>query len=161
MTDQQTNGAAAEDNSPQFSLQRIYVRDLSFEAPKSPQIFRQTWEPSVALDLNTKQKALEGDFHEVVLTLSVTVKNGDEVAFIAEVQQAGIFLIANLDAASMSHTLGAFCPNILFPYARESVSDAVNRAGFPPVVLAPVNFEALYQQRAQADQAQNGAPTVQ
>ena len=83
MTDQQTNGAAAEDNSPQFSLQRIYVRDLSFEAPKSPQIFRQQWEPSVALDLNTKQKALEGDFHEVVLTLSVTVKNGDEVAFIA------------------------------------------------------------------------------
>ena len=107
MTDQQTNGAAAEDNSPQFSMQRIYVRDLSFEAPKSPQIFRQTWEPSVALDLNTKQKALEGDFHEVVLTLSVTVKNGDEVAFIAEVQQAGIFLIKNLDASSMSHTLGA------------------------------------------------------
>lgn len=77
-------------------------------------------EPSVALDLNTKQKAPEGDFHEVVLTLSVTVKNGDEVAFIAEVQQAGIFLIKNLDAASMSHTTGAFCPNILFPYARET-----------------------------------------
>ena len=93
MTDQQNTAANEEETAPQFSLQRIYVRDLSFEAPKSPAIFRQQWEPSVALDLNTRQKALESDFHEVVLTLSVTVKNGDEVAFIAEVQQAGIFLI--------------------------------------------------------------------
>ncbi len=108
MTDQQTNGAA-EENSPQFSLQRIYVRDLSFEAPKSPQIFRQQWEPSVSLDLNTRQKALEGDFHEVVLTLSVTVKNGDEVAFIAEVQQAGIFLISGLDGHDEPH-LGRVLP---------------------------------------------------
>ncbi|RZA18872.1 MAG: protein-export chaperone SecB, partial [Proteobacteria bacterium] len=104
MTEQAANGAAAGDNEPQFSLQRIYVRDVSFEAPKSPAIFRQQWEPSVALDLNTRQKPLESDFFEVVLTLSVTVKNGDEVAFIAEVQQAGIFLIKNLDDASMSHT---------------------------------------------------------
>lgn len=148
MTDQQ-NTEAAQDQGPQFSLQRIYVRDLSFEAPKSPAIFRQEWTPSVALDLNTRQKPLEGDFHEVVLTLSVTVKNGEEVAFIAEVQQAGIFLIQGLDEASMSHTLGAFCPNILFPYARETVSDAVTRAGFSPVVLQPVNFEAMYMQRLQ------------
>ena len=135
MTDQQNNGAA-DDNSPQFSLQRIYVRDLSFEAPKSPQIFRQQWEPSVSLDLNTRQKALESDFHEVVLTLSVTVKNGEEVAFIAEVQQAGIFLIKNLDAASMSHTLGAFCPNILFPYARETLDSLVTRGSFPALMLS-------------------------
>ena len=157
MTDQQNTAASEEETAPQFSLQRIYVRDLSFEAPKSPAIFRQQWEPSVGLDLNTRQKALEGDFHEVVLTLSVTVKNGEEVAFIAEVQQAGIFLIKNLDAASMSHTLGAFCPNILFPYAREAVSDAVSRAGFQPIVLQPVNFEGMYMQRLQqAEQA--GAP---
>ena len=143
MTDQQNTAATEEEAAPQFSLPRIYVRDLSFEAPKSPAIFRQQWEPSVGLDLNTRQKALEDDFHEVVLTLSVTVKNGDEVAFIAEVQQAGIFLIKNLDAASMSHTLGAFCPNILFPYAREAISAASTRAGFSPVVLQPVNFEAL------------------
>ena len=154
MTDQQ-NTEAAEAQGPQFSLQRIYVRDLSFEAPKSPAIFRQEWTPSVALDLNTRQKALEGDFHEVVLTLSVTVKNGEEVAFIAEVQQAGIFLIQGLDEASMSHTLGAFCPNILFPYARETVSNMVNRAGFPPVLLAPINFEALYMQQ-RAEQAEAG-----
>lgn len=113
MTEQATNGAADE-QQPQFSLQRIYLRDLSFESPKSPEIFRQEWNPSISLDLNTRQKQLDGDFYEVVLTVSVTVKNGeDTTAFIAEVQQAGIFLIKNLDPSSMSHTLGAFCPNIL------------------------------------------------
>jgi len=162
MTEQQNNGAAAADESaPQFSLQRIYVRDLSFEAPKSPAIFRQQWEPSVGLDLNTKQKSLEGDFHEVVLTLSVTVKNADEVAFIAEVQQAGIFLIKNLDAASLSHTLGAFCPNILFPYAREALDSLVTRGSFPALMLSPVNFDALYAQELQRMQAAGEAPSLQ
>lgn len=146
MTDQATTGAAAEAQGPQFSLQRIYVRDLSFEAPKSPEIFRQEWTPSVELDLNTRQKPLEGDFHEVVLTLSVTVKTAGETAFIAEVQQAGIFLISGLDAAAMSHTLGAFCPNILFPYAREALDNLVTRGSFPALMLAPVNFDALYAQ---------------
>ena len=159
MTDQQ-NTEAAEAQGPQFSLQRIYVRDLSFEAPKSPAIFRQQWEPSVGLDLNTRQKPLEGDFHEVVLTLSVTVKNGDEVAFIAEVQQAGIFLIKNLDQASMSHTLGAFCPNLLFPYARETLDSLVVRGSFPALMLAPVNFDALYAQELQRMQ-EEGSATVQ
>lgn len=143
MTEQASNGA---NQNPQFSLQRIYVRDLSFEAPKSPEIFRQEWAPNVSLDLNTRQKQLDGDFHEVVLTLSVTVKNGEETAFIAEVQQAGIFLIKGLDAASMSHTLGAFCPNILFPYARETLDSLVIRGSFPALMLSPVNFDALYAQ---------------
>ncbi|AUF94496.1 protein-export chaperone SecB [Pseudomonas sp. 02C 26] len=161
MTEQQNNGAATDDNAAQFSMQRIYVRDLSFEAPKSPQIFRQQWEPAVSLDLNTRQKALEGDFHEVVLTLSVTVKNGDEVAFIAEVQQAGIFLIKNLDPASMSHTLGAFCPNILFPYARETLDSLVTRGSFPALMLSPVNFDALYAQEMERMQAASEAPSLQ
>lgn len=152
MTEQANNGAAVENEGPQFSLQRIYVKDLSFEAPKSPEIFRQEWAPSVALDLNTKQKQLEGDFHEVVLTLSVTVKTGEEIAFIAEVQQAGIFLIKGLDAASMSHTLGAFCPNILFPYARETLDSLVIRGSFPALMLSPVNFDALYAQEMQRQQ---------
>ena len=95
-----------------------------------------------------------------MLTLSVTVKNGDEVAFIAEVQQAGIFLIKNLDADSMSHTLGAFCPNILFPYAREALDSLVTRGSFPALMLSPVNFDALYAQELQRMQ-QEGAPTVQ
>ena len=150
---EQANGAAQGEQTPQFSLQRIYVRDLSFEAPKSPEIFRQEWTPSVSMDLNTRQKALEGDFHEVVLTLSVTVKNGEETAFIAEVQQAGIFLIKGLDAESMSHTLGAFCPNILFPYARETLDSLVVRGSFPALMLAPVNFDALYAQELQRQQA--------
>ena len=161
MTDQQNTAAVSdEDTAPQFSLQRIYVRDLSFEAPKSPAIFRQQWEPSVALDLNTRQKPLEGDFFEVVLTLSVTVKNAEEVAFIAEVQQAGIFLIKNLDQASMSHTLGAFCPNLLFPYARETLDSLVTRGSFPALMLAPVNFDALYAQELQRMQ-EEGSATVQ
>ncbi|MGP4953806.1 protein-export chaperone SecB [Pseudomonas helleri] len=161
MTDQQNTAAVSdEDTAPQFSLQRIYVRDLSFEAPKSPAIFRQQWEPSVALDLNTRQKPLEGDFFEVILTLSVTVKNAEEVAFIAEVQQAGIFLIKNLDQASMSHTLGAFCPNLLFPYARETLDSLVVRGSFPALMLAPVNFDALYAQELQRMQ-EEGSATVQ
>ncbi len=146
MTDQVTSGAAEEAQGPQLSLQRIYVRDLSFEAPKSPEIFRQEWAPSVELDLNTRQKPLEGDFYEVALTVSVTVKTAGETAFIAEVQQAGIFLISGLDAAAMSHTLGAFCPNILFPYAREALDNLVTRGSFPALMLAPVNFDALYAQ---------------
>ncbi|WP_271409621.1 protein-export chaperone SecB [Pseudomonas sp. Q1-7] len=154
MTEQASNGA---NQNPQFSLQRIYVRDLSFEAPKSPEIFRQEWSPSVSLDLNTRQKQLDGDFHEVVLTLSVTVKNGEETAFIAEVQQAGIFLIKGLDAASMSHTLGAFCPNILFPYARETLDSLVVRGSFPALMLSPVNFDALYAQELARLQASGEA----
>lgn len=161
MTDQPNNGAISnEEEAPQFSLQRIYVRDLSFEAPKSPAIFRQEWTPSVSLDLNTRQKQLENDFYEVVLTLSVEVKNGEEIAFIAEVQQAGIFLIKGLDASSMSHTLGAFCPNILFPYARETIDSLVVRGSFPALMLAPVNFDALYAQELQRMQQEGGA-TVQ
>ena len=160
MTDQPNNGAISnEEEAPQFSLQRIYVRDLSFEAPKSPAIFRQEWTPSVSLDLNTRQKQLENDFYEVVLTLSVEVKNGDEIAFIAEVQQAGIFLIKGLDAASMSHTLGAFCPNILFPYARETIDSLVVRGSFPALMQAPVNFDALYAQELQRMQESGETPT--
>ena len=161
MTEQANNGAAQNNEGPQFSLQRIYVKDLSFEAPKSPEIFRQEWAPSVALDLNTKQKTLDGDFHEVVLTLSVTVKTGEEIAFIAEVQQAGIFLIKGLDAASMSHTLGAFCPNILFPYARETLDSLVVRGSFPALMLSPVNFDALYAQEIARMQASGEIPAVQ
>ncbi|MBG4651247.1 protein-export chaperone SecB [Pseudomonas aeruginosa] len=159
MTEQATNGAADE-QQPQFSLQRIYLRDLSFESPKSPEIFRQEWNPSISLDLNTRQKQLDGDFYEVVLTVSVTVKNGeDTTAFIAEVQQAGIFLIKNLDPSSMSHTLGAFCPHILFPYAREALDNLVVRGSFPALMLSPVNFDALYAQEIARMQASGEIPT--
>ena len=150
---EQNNVAPAQEQSSQFSLQRIYVKDLSFEAPKSPEIFREDWTPNIELDLSTRQRSLEGDFHEVVLTLTVTVKTNEEVAFIAEVQQAGIFLVQGLDAASQSHALGAFCPNILFPYARETLDSLVVRGSFPALMLAPVNFDALYAQELQRMQA--------
>lgn len=157
MADDNQNKPAANgaDDQPavQFSLQRIYVKDLSFESPKSPAVFQTQWSPKVNLDLNTRHTPLQDGIHEVVLSLSATVTNGDdEVTFIAEVQQAGIFAITGLDEAAMRHTLGAFCPNILFPYAREAIDSLVGRGSFPPLMLSPVNFDALYAQNEQRRQ---------
>lgn len=147
---QSANGAADQQPQVQFTLQRIYVKDLSFESPKAPAVFQSQWNPHVNLDLNTRNSELQEGVHEVVLSLSATVTNGeDDVTFIAEVQQAGIFAISGLDEAGMRHTLGAFCPNILFPYAREAIDNLVLRGSFPPLMLSPVNFDALF---AQAEQ---------
>lgn len=157
MTEQNNTAVAQEEVAPQFSLQRIFVKDLSFEAPKSPEIFREDWSPQVEMDLNTRQRSLEGDFHEVVLTITVTVKTADEVAFIVEVQQAGIFLIQGLDEASKGHALGAFCPGLLFPYAREAIDSLVVRGSFPALMLAPVNFDALYAQELERMQSSGEA----
>ena len=157
MSEQNNTAAAAQEPTSQFSLQRIYVKDLSFEAPKSPEIFREDWSPQVEMDLNTRQRSLEGDFHEVVLTITVTVKTADEVAFIVEVQQAGIFLIQGLDEASKGHALGAFCPGLLFPYAREAIDSLVVRGSFPALMLAPVNFDALYAQELERMQSNGEA----
>ena len=161
MTEQNNTAVAQEEVAPQFSLQRIFVKDLSFEAPKSPEIFREDWSPQVEMDLNTRQRSLEGDFHEVVLTITVTVKTADEVAFIVEVQQAGIFLIQGLDEASKGHALGAFCPGLLFPYAREAIDSLVVRGSFPALMLAPVNFDALYAQELERMQAQQTSSELQ
>ncbi|SDS86103.1 protein translocase subunit secB [Halopseudomonas litoralis] len=145
-----TNGAQGNQPQVQFNLQRIYIKDLSFESPKAPAVFQSQWNPKVNLDLNTRHTELQEGIYEVVLSLSATVTNGEEeVTFIAEVQQAGIFAINGLDEAGMRHTLGAFCPNILFPYAREAIDSLVLRGSFPPLMLAPVNFDALF---AQAEQ---------
>ena len=157
MTEQNNTAVAQEEVAPQFSLQRIFVKDLSFEAPKSPEIFREDWSPQVEMDLNTRQRSLEGDFHEVVLTITVTVKTADEVAFIVEVQQAGIFLIQGLDETSKGHALGAFCPGLLFPYAREAIDSLVVRGSFPALMLAPVNFDALYAQELERMQSNGEA----
>jgi preprotein translocase subunit SecB len=158
MTEPASTTAAQAEQGPQFSLQRIYVRDLSFEAPKSPEVFRLEWRPTVELDINTRSRQLEGDFHEVVLSISATVKVGEETAFIVEVQQAGIFVIKGLQEAAMAHTLGAFCPNILFPYAREALDNLVLRGSFPALMLAPVNFDALYAQSLANTQTANQVP---
>ena len=141
--------ADAPAQEPQFKLQRIYCKDISFETPNSPSMFLGEWKPQMDLQLNTGMQKLDDDNYEVVLTVTVTVKSGDKTAFLAEVQQGGIFNITGVPEEQMNPVIGITCPNILFPYAREVVSDLVNRGSFPQLLLAPVNFEAIYAQQAQ------------
>ena len=138
---------AQESQQPEFAIQRLYVKDLSLESPNSPQIFLDAWEPQMHMDLATDASlVLEGGLREVVLTVTVTVKIKDKVAFLIEVKQAGIFSLKGFTDEQQHHMLGSFCPNILYPYAREVVTDATTRAGFPQLYLAPVNFDTLYEQ---------------
>jgi preprotein translocase subunit SecB len=138
---------------PQFALQKIYVKDLSFETPNSPQVFLDNWEPDINLQLGNKAAALNEETHEVVLELTVTAKLKDKVAFLVEVQMAGIFNIAGYDQDQLAAVTGSACPQILFPYARELVSDLVTRGGFPQLLLSPINFEVLYRQHLEQGQA--------
>ncbi|RVU29203.1 MULTISPECIES: protein-export chaperone SecB [Neptunomonas] len=154
MAENDQAAAAEQPQGPQFSIQRIYVKDVSFESPNSPQVFTKQWSPEVNLEMNTRTTQLSPEHYDVVLTLTVTVKNEDETAFLVEVQQAGIFHVAGMNEQEMGHTLGAFCPNLLFPYAREAVDSLVTKASFPPLMLAPVNFDALYAQQLAQQQAQ-------
>lgn len=139
-----------------FQIQRIYTKDVSFEAPGAPLVFQKDWEPEVKLDLDTASSQLADGVFEVVLRVTVTSMLGEETAFLCEVQQAGIFNITGLDDSQMAHCLGAYCPNVLFPYARECVTSLVSRGTFPQLNLAPVNFDALFmnylQQQAEAEQ---------
>lgn len=148
----------AESNKPeekQFSIQKIYTKDLSFETPNAPTIFTSKWEPSVDFNLGTNVEPLEDALYEVSLTVTVTVKTTDNTtAYLVEVTQAGIFSLAGFSEQEMGPMVGSFCPNILFPYAREVVSDLVSKGGFPQLLLAPVNFDALYQQHLQQTQQQ-------
>ncbi len=130
----------------QFVIQRVYVKDISFETPKSPVIFTEQWEPNVSIELNTDVNSIAEHVYEVVISLTVTAKLKEEIAYLAEVKQAGIFTVNGFNEKEMGQMLHSFCPNILFPYAREMVSDLVNRGSFPQLVLAPVNFDALYAQ---------------
>lgn len=134
------------DTQQQFVLQKIYVKDLSFETPNSPQVFLEKWEPEISLQLGNKAMTLGDDTHEIVLELTVTAKLKDKTAFLVEVQMAGIFNISGYDQAQLGAVTGSACPQILFPYAREVVSDVVTRGGFPQLLLAPLNFENLYRQ---------------
>ncbi|MDH3948124.1 MAG: protein-export chaperone SecB [Gammaproteobacteria bacterium] len=146
--------ATQQGGNQQFAIQKIYIKDVSFESPNSPAMFTQEWQPEVNLDMNTNTQSLSEGVFEVVLSLTATVKNADQTAFLVEVQQAGIFSISGFAENDMGHMLGSFCPNILFPYAREAVSDLVTKGGYPPLILAPVNFDALYAQHmAQQQQA--------
>lgn len=151
--------ATQEQAQQQFVMQRIYTKDLSFESPATPNIFKKQWQPKVNVDLNTKSGAIdeEGNF-EVVLTVTITATVEDDTAFLIEVQQAGIFFIKGFEEEDLRRVLGTAAPNILFPYARETIDTICVKGAFPAVMLAPVNFDALYQQAiAQSDGA--GAAT--
>lgn len=145
MSDAASNGQQTYET--QFMIQRIYAKGLSFETTNTPAIFQQRWEPELTLDLNTQHNELEKGIYEVVLTVTATVKNQTTTAFLIEIQQAGIFTIQGAEPAQLDHLLGSFCPNILFPYAREAITSEVIRGSFPQLVLSPINFDALYMQQ--------------
>jgi preprotein translocase subunit SecB len=140
------------DEQPVFSIEKIYVKDLSIEVPNAPQIFLERETPGIEVQIQSAAQAVGDGLFEVALTITVNAKEGEKAFFLVEVVKAGIFQIRNVPESDMDPILAVACPNILFPYARETISDAVNRAGFPPVILAPVNFESLYQQRLMEQQ---------
>ncbi len=158
----------AEENATEdtrtISITKIYVKDFSFESPKSPEIFRTTkdWQPQTDLNLRSAHKPVEGeeDVHEVVLTITVDAKDGDNTLFLVEIQQAGIFYINGYGEEEFKAILGSFCPNVLFPYAREAIAGIVSRGGFPDFVLQPINFDALYMQSRQ-QQAEQEAESAE
>ena len=149
-------------NEPVFSIEKLYVKDISLEIPNAPQVFLEREAPQVDIQLHHESKPVDEGVYQTVLTVTVTAKVKEKTVFLAEVGQAGIFVIRNLPEGDLEPVLGIACPNILYPYVREVISDVVTRAGFPPVVLSPVNFEALYQaqKEAQAGQPQ-ASPIIQ
>lgn len=148
---------AEDKQEKQFVIQKIYIKDVSFETPNSPMVFTQQWEPKVEFNLSSNAQGLDNGLYEVSLTVTVTVKLEDKTAYLAELTQAGVFTITGFEEQELSPMIGSYCPTILFPYAREAVSDLVIKGGFPPLLLAPVNFDALYMQHVQ--QQGNPGPT--
>src|SRR5213595_1754625 len=150
------------DAQPTFGIEKIYVKDLSLEVPWGPQAFMQPEQPQLEVQITQQSQRVNEFLFEVTLVVTVAAKSGEKTLFLVEASQAGVFQIRNVPEADLPPVLGIVCPNVLFPYARETVSNLVNRAGFPPVLLAPVNFEAIYQQRvAGASPAQPGGPRIE
>ncbi len=149
-------GEAADAEGPQFGLQRIYLKDSSFESPRSPQVFQKQWNPKVNFDLKTRSDKVTDEIYEVVLVLTAEAQIDDEAAFLIEVHQAGIFTVKNFDEAETERILASVCPNILFPYARECIDCLVTKGSFPALMLSPLNFEALYAQQKQQEAAAAG-----
>ena len=162
MADEQTTetpeGAAEQQAGQQFAMQRIYLKDLSFEAPMGAEAFRKQWKPQVNQELNTKTNKIEDNLYEVTLTLTITVKLEEETAFLVEVHQAGLFGIQGIEGQQLAQVLNTVCPNILFPYAREAIDNVITKGSFPALMLPPINFDALFAQAvAQAKQQAEGA----
>ena len=151
-----------EQEAPSFAIEKLYVKDLSLEVPNAPEIFLERESPEVTIQLQTVIATLSDDAYEVTLTVTVTAKVGEKTVFLVEVGQAGIFRIKNVPEENMAALLSIACPNIVFPYAREVISDEISRAGFAPVILQPVNFEAMYAERLQQEAAAaTGPETIQ
>lgn len=155
MAEEQNPQAAAEQEAPQqgFEIQRVYLKDLSFEAPNSPLVFTQQAKLETNVELNTAHRKLADNLFEVELLITVTAKFEEKTAYLVEIKQAGIFAAAGYNDEQMGHLLGSYCPNILYPFARELISDQVTKGGFPPMLLTPINFDALYMQHMQEKQA--------
>ncbi|HTO56631.1 MAG TPA: protein-export chaperone SecB [Pseudomonadales bacterium] len=149
--------------APEFALERIYVKDLSFESPRSPDVFRGPWQPQIHLDINTRTAGLGDERYEVVLTVTAHAKSAEgQSLMIVEVQQGGVFRIRGLDDERMRRVLATHCPGILFPYIRESIDALVVKGGFPALMLAPVNFDAMYEEALKQQRAATtGAPPIQ
>ncbi len=147
-----------EQNQQQFAIQKIYIKDVSFESPNAPGVFQDgEWKPEVNVQINTEGKALEDALHEVTLTVTVTAKQQGNTAFLVEIKQSGIFQMSGFEQEQMNGMLGAYCPEVLFPYAREAISDLVTKGGFPQMLLSPVNFNALYMQHQQQQAEEQSA----
>ena len=136
-----------EKKDTQFSIQKIYIKDISFETPNSPDIFKMEWKPVVDMHITNEATPLGEDLFDVVLSVTITVKIDDKIVYLVEINQAGIFLIKNIPGDVLGHMLATSCANILFPFAREAISDIVTRGGFPQLLVSPVNFDALYEQQ--------------
>jgi len=152
--------ATPEAPAQQFKIQRVYLKDVSYESPLSPKVFVGgiNWQPNVSLHLNTESTKLENDIYEVVLSVTATVKLEEEVAYLTEIKQAGLFLVKGFEPARLGPMLGSFCPNLLFPFAREEIASLVQKGGFPQLLLEPVNFDALYAQHVEAAKQNAPAP---
>ena len=160
-----SEAATTEDSGPVFAIQRIYLKDLSFETPMGPSVFQKQWQPKVNQDLNTKNTKLENDLYEVALRLTLTVTDGEDTIYILEVKQAGIFAIKGLDPKQITHVINTTCPNILFPYAREAVDSVLYKGSFPALMLPPINFDALFasalkQAEEEGKEAPDGSETT-
>jgi len=130
-----------------FTIQRIYLKDLSFESPQSPRVFAKAeWKPDVNIELSVKNEKIDDNVFEVILVLTITLAYDKQTIFINEVKQAGVFTIEGAQPMQLEHLLGSYCPNIIFPYAREVISDVIVRGGFPQLLLAPINFDALFEE---------------
>lgn len=150
----EATATTTEKPAPQLALQRIFLKDISFESPRSPMIFQEQWQPEIGLELNTKSRQVGENLYEVVLEITVNVKNNGEAAYLVQIQQAGLFLIAGLEERQLHHALGSFCPGTIFPYARENIDAVCIKGSFPALMLAPINFDALYLESLQNQQAQ-------